>query len=49
MGRFIDDLVANSPELREEAASMNTTGSQGQRARMISLATREFQSVKPNR
>jgi len=45
MGRFIDDLVANSPELREEAASMNETGSQGERARLISRRTRKDGSL----
>src|SRR5262249_21757196 len=41
MGRFIDDLVANSPDLRDEAASMNLTGSLGQRARQIGRRTRK--------
>jgi PAS domain S-box-containing protein len=45
IGRFIDDLVANSPELREEAAWMNETGSQGERARLISRRTRKDGSL----
>jgi PAS domain S-box-containing protein len=41
MGRLIDDMVANSPELREEAASMNEAGAAGERARAISRRTRK--------
>jgi PAS domain S-box-containing protein len=42
MGRFIDDLVASSPELREEAAEMNQSG---ERARSISRRTRKDGSL----
>ncbi len=40
-GRFVDDLVANSPEIRAEAASMNAAGGGGERARLISRRTRK--------
>jgi PAS domain S-box-containing protein len=45
MGRFIDDLVANVPELREEAAAMNEAGARGTRARAISRRTRKDGSI----
>jgi PAS domain S-box-containing protein len=45
IGRFIDDLVANSPDLRDEAASMNEAGAGGERARSISRRTRKDGSL----
>jgi PAS domain S-box-containing protein len=45
MGRFIDDLVANAPELRDEAAAMNEAGARGTRARAISRRTRKDGSI----
>jgi PAS domain S-box-containing protein len=45
MGRFIDDLVANVPELRDEAAAMNEAGARGTRARAISRRTRKDGSI----
>jgi PAS domain S-box-containing protein len=41
IGRFVDDLVANSPEIREEAAAMNEAGFRGRRAREIGRRTRK--------
>jgi PAS domain S-box-containing protein len=45
MGRFVDDLVASSPELRDEAAAMNQAGASGQRSRAISRRTRKDGSL----
>src|SRR5919106_1735457 len=45
LGRFIDDLVANVPELRDEAAAMNEAGARGTRARAISRRTRKDGSI----
>jgi PAS domain S-box-containing protein len=44
-GRFIDDLVASSPDLRNEATSMNEAGAEGQRARSITRRTRKDGSL----
>jgi PAS domain S-box-containing protein len=41
IGRFIDDLVANAPELRDEAAAMNEAGYRGERAQSIGRRTRK--------
>src|ERR671919_115542 len=39
-GRFIDDLVANSTDLREEAAAQNEAGYRGERVRALTRRTR---------
>ncbi|MDP8956227.1 MAG: PAS domain S-box protein [Actinomycetota bacterium] len=43
-GRFIDDLVANSPEVGDEAASQNEVGRAGTGGRWISRRTRKDRS-----
>ena len=43
-GRFIDDLVANSPDVREEAAGQNEIGRAGTGGRWISRRTRKDRS-----
>jgi PAS domain S-box-containing protein len=45
MGRFIDDLVANSPELRDEAAAYNEGGYRGDEVRAIARRTRKDGSL----
>jgi PAS domain S-box-containing protein len=44
-GRFLDDLVANSPEIRDEAAQMNEAGRRGEGARMITRRIRKDRSL----
>jgi PAS domain S-box-containing protein len=40
-GRFIDELVANAPDLREEAAAQNEAGRRGHSTRVITRRTRK--------
>ncbi|HEX2090006.1 MAG TPA: PAS domain S-box protein [Actinomycetota bacterium] len=41
IGRHVDDLVANSPEIRDEAASVNERGARGEGARLLTRRTRK--------
>ena len=41
IGRFIDDLVANADEIREEAASVNERGARGEFPRLTTRRTRK--------
>jgi PAS domain S-box-containing protein len=41
VGRPVDDLVANSPDIRDEAASMNQRGARGENARLLTRRTRK--------
>src|SRR5919106_1898004 len=45
IGRFIDDLVANSTDLREEAAAQNEAGYGGERVRALTRRTRKDGSL----
>src|SRR5918996_140101 len=45
MGRFIDNLVANVPELRDEAAAINEASARGERVRALSRRTRKDGSL----
>jgi PAS domain S-box-containing protein len=45
IGRFIDDLVANSTDLREEAAAQNEAGYRGERVRALTRRTRKDGSL----